>query len=352
LKIIWGIVVSAVLLVSIIGFDDSWAKKSQGVSNTRTMVDNVCGLDFCKTQQEIDEKISNYLKVVEKSSIDLIDNEGLENIVHIVKTSIVSKDLLLIHYSDGTWELINRLGFVDRLKKSQSESGKSQMEFGGTLDLGSEVRDTVGRLEITDTSVLRPLSDNVKEIKIYGNVGEKTLPYILLIIEFPHKPSQDFIMSVGENGNFDVGINIDKNTELGTYSVSGKYASAILGTVSFDIIEHEISMFGDTDEKIDSIELSTNRITIPSSVAVSFVLQVTGTLSDHLQGVPVELVLVSDNGEEFSRIIPASRDGTFFTFLNITPEFPEGVHSLVVRYRGEEVASTTLTATPSTLTLR
>jgi len=350
LKIIWAIAVSAILLVSIIGINDSWALKSQGVSQTRTMLNNICGLDFCDKPQQADEKISNYLGDIKKSSIEAFDYEELENIAHITKTSIVSKDLLLIHYSDGNWELISRLGFSEGLKKSQSES---QMEFGGIIDLGSGIQETVGRLAISETSMIRPLSDNVKQIKIYGNVGEKALPNILLTIDYPNRPSQDFILSVGDNGNFDVGLSIDKNTQLGEYRISAKYASAILGNVSLDITEHQVSRLGETvDEKIDSIKLSTNRITIPSSTTLSFILQVSGTVSDYHKGVLIELVLVSDEGVEFTREVPASRDGIFSTFINITPDFPEGKHSLVLKYLGEEVASTTITANPSILTLQ
>ena len=73
MKLVLGIAISALLLVSIIGFDDSWALKSQGSTLTRTMVGNICGLDFCSTTLAIDEKISDYLGDLEKSSIDVID---------------------------------------------------------------------------------------------------------------------------------------------------------------------------------------------------------------------------------------------------------------------------------------
>ena len=247
MKLVLGIAISALLLVSIIGFDDSWALKSQGSTLTRTMVGNICGLDFCNVTQEIDEKISNYLGDLEKSSIDVIDYEDLDqSAAHITKTSIVSKDFLLVHYSDGNWELIDRYGFSEGVLRSQSQSGEEQMEFGGTIDLStglqdSKVNDTVGLLQISDTEMTRPLSKEVKNIRIYGNIGDKSFPNILLKIDYPDRPSQNFVLSVDNSGSFEAGLNIDKHTPLGLYQVVATYASASIGNVSFTISEQKIS---------------------------------------------------------------------------------------------------------------
>ncbi len=353
LKIIWTIAVSALLLVMIVGFDDSWALKSQGISQTRTMLDSICGIDFCNTSQDYDEKISAYLKGIRTSSISLSDYDDLDkNIAYITKTSNISKDFQLIHFSDGNWQLVNR-SFSEGLKQSISDSGESQMEFGGTIDLSSglENKKTVGSLVINESSVIRPFSDKLKEVKISGNVGKKALPNVLLTIAFPDDTTQDFIMPVDNAGNFEVELSIDKNTQLGEFTVSAKYASALLGHVSFDVAEITSAMPGGK-EKINSIDLSSNRVKIPSSLAQSFIIQVTGMVVEHQKGKLVTLELETENGVFLTREVPASRDGEFSTFVRITPDFPEGTHSVVLRYLGEEIARTPITGVSGSLTLR
>jgi hypothetical protein len=106
LKIIFTIVFSILLLVTIVGFDDSWAIKSQGTSQTRTMLDSICGIDFCNVSQKTDEKISNYLGEIASSNVNLFDYANLDkNIAYITKTSNISKDFQLVHFSDGRWQL-------------------------------------------------------------------------------------------------------------------------------------------------------------------------------------------------------------------------------------------------------
>ncbi len=360
MKLVLGIAISALLLVSIIGFDDSWALKSQGIKQTITMSKNICGLDFCNVTQEIDEKISNYLGDLEKSSIEVIDYEDTnKSIAHITKTSIVSKDFLLVHYSDGNWELIDRYGFAKGVLKSQSQSGESQMEFGGTIDLSagiqdSDVNNTVGMLQISQSEVLRPISNAIKDIRIYGNIGNKSFPNILLKIDYPDRPSQNFVLSVDDTGSFEAGLNIDKYTPLGLYQVVATYASASIGNVSFTISEQKIAGFGASDdgEKTSSITLSTDQITIPTSFSHVQTIQVSGTLVDYHRGNLVELILEFENGDESPRKITASKKGEFFTFITITPEFPEGVTHIILKYHGKEVARTSLSAFSPLFTLR
>ena len=357
MKLIWGIAISALLLVSIIGFDDSWALKSQGSTLTRTMVGNICGLDFCDTTQEIDEKISDYLRVLEKSSIEIFDLEDFnKSIPYITKTSIVSKDFLLIHYSDGNWELIKHLGFVEGLKKPQSESGQQQREFGGTIDLGSliEDSDTVGMFLISQSTMIRPISDNIKNLRIYGNIGDELFPNVLVEVKYPDRPSQTFILSVDDTGNFEAEINIDKNTPLGVYEIAATYSSAVIGNVSFTLNEQEIFAFGlpDDKKKINSINLSTNNITIPSSFSSVQIIQISGTIADYNRGNMIEIILVSENGDESTIRIFATSRGEYLTFISITPEFPEGITDILLKYRGEEVAKTTLTAINPVFMLR
>ena len=345
-------------MVTIVGFDDSWAIKSQGTSQTRTMLDSICGIDFCNVSQKTDEKISNYLGEIAGSNVNLFDYANLDkNIAYITKTSNISKDFQLVHFSDGRWQLINR-GVVEGLKESQNELGESQMEFGGAIDLSSGqqniAKKTIGKLSVSESIIVRPLSDNVKDIQIFGNVGKKALPNILLTINYPDDRTQDFIISVSDSGDFDAGLNIDKNTSIGTYHVSAKYASSLLGSVTFDVTAQKTSMLKtqSDDQKINSINLSSNKITIPSSIALSYVIQVSGTVADYHKGIMVELVLVSQNGKEFTRKVPTSKDGVFSTFFNITPEFPEGSHMLVMNYLDQEVAKTPIIAMPSSLMLR
>ncbi len=360
MKLVLGIAISALLLVSIVGFDDSWALKSQGIKQTITMSKNICGLDFCNVTQEIDEKISNYLGDLEKSSIEMIDYEDTnKSIAHITKTSIVSKDFLLVHYSDGNWELIDRYGFAKGVLRSQSQSGEEQMEFGGTIDLSagiqdSKVNNTVGLLQISQTEVTRPLSDAIKDIRIYGNIGDKPYPNILLKIDYPDRPAQSFVLSVDDTGSFEAGLNIDKHTPLGLYQVVATYASASIGNVSFTINEQKILGLAASDagEKTASITLSTNQVTIPSSFSHVQTIQVSGTLVDYHRGNMVELILEFENGEESPRKIIASKKGEFFTFITITPEFPEGVTDIIVKYKGKEVARTSLSAFSPIFTLR
>jgi len=353
MKLVLGVAISALLLVSIVGFDDSWALKSHGIKQTKILSDNVCGLDLCSATQNAEQKITNYLGDLEKSSIEVVDYEDLDkNIAHITKTSIVSKDFLLVHYSDGNWELIDRYGFAEGLLRSQSQSGDSQMEFGGTLD--SDVKDNVGQLLVSQPEMTRPLSNAIKEIKIYGNLGEKSFPNVLLKIDFPERPSQNFVISVDNSGNFEATLNIDKNTPVGIYSISATYASILVGTTSFTINEQIILALAAStkDEKTNSITLSTDVITIPTSYAQVQIIQVSGTLADYHRGNVVELILISENGKEYPRKITASRDGIFFTFFNITPEFPEGVSNIIVKYQGSEVARTSLSAYLPIFTLR
>jgi len=357
MKLILGIAISALLLVSIIGFDDSWALKSQGSTLTRTMVGNICGLDFCDAPQEIDEKISDYLRVLEKSSIEIFDFEDLnKSIPYITKTSIVSKDFLLIHYSDGNWELIEHLGFVEGLKKSQSESGESQMEFGGTIDLGSfiEDSDTVGMLLISQSTMIRPISDSIKNLRIYGNVGDISFPTILLEVEFPDKDPQNFILSVDDNGNFEAEINIDKHTSVGLYQIVATYSSVLIGNVSFTLIEQELFAFGlsDAETEKSSINISTDQVSIPLSFSRIQTIQLTGIIADYNRGSPIHIVLLSENGEESTVNIFATSKGEFSTFITITPEFPDGITDIILKYRGEEVARTSLTAISSVFMFR
>ncbi len=357
MKLIWGIAISALLLVSIIGFDDSWALKSQGSTLTRTMVGNICGLDFCDTTQEIDEKISDYLRVLEKSSIEIFDFEDLnKSIPYITKTSIVSQDFLLIHYSDGKWELIEQLGFAEGLKKSQSESELPQRAFGGTIDLGSliEDSDTVGTFLISQSTMIRPISDNIKNLRIYGNIGDESFPNVLVEVKSPDRPSQTFILSVDDTGNFEAEINIDKNTPLGVYKIAATYSSALIGNVSFTLNEHEIFAFGlpYDENKINSINLSTNQISIPSSFSRVQTIQISGIIADYNRGNLIEIILVSENGDESTRRIFATSRGEYLTFITITPEFPEGITDILLKYHGEEVARTSLSAFSPIFSLR
>ncbi len=66
----------------------------------------------------------------------------------------------------------------------------------------------------------------------------------------------------------------------------------------------------------------------------------------------VELILVSASGDESPRKIPATKDGVFSTFITITPEFPEGITDIILKYHGEEVAETSLSAFSPIFTLR
>lgn len=354
MNLVWGFVIAIILVASVVGVENSWALKSQGVTQTGTNLGKICGVDFCDTPKQIDTKISLYLDDLGTSNIDETSNQNLDDLPYITKTSSVSKDLRLIHYSDGGWQLIGRSTY-EGLKQSYDESGKPVMEFGGIVDLGSDFeeyeQESVGSLSISETSIFRPLADKVEQIQIYGNVGERNLHNVLITIDFPHKDPQDLIMPVDEFGNFDIQLNIDKMTEVGYYEVSAQYAQTFIGSVDFDILDHEISTLGDV-EKINTITLSSDRIKIPSSNAQSFIIQVSGTLADYHKGNFIELTLETENGDAFTRKVPASRDGTFSTFVNITPEFPEGSHSVVMRYLGEEIARTSIIGLPESVTLR
>lgn len=352
MNLVWGFVIATLLVVSFVGFENSWALKSQGVSQTGTNSGKICGVDFCDSPKLIDEKITSYLDDIDKSSIDASVNLDLDDIPHIIKTSIVSKDLRLIHYSDGNWQLIHHTVISQGLKQSQSETGAPQMEFGGTIDLGSGMSDSsLKKLTINESSIIRPFSDKIEQVKISGNVGIRSLPNVLITLEFPDKSPQDFIMPVDEDGNFDVELNIDKKTTLGAYKISAKYKSALIGSERFEISKHESSVIPE-DELTNKIILSSKRIKIPSSYAQSFIIQVSGTLVDYHKGNQVKLSLETENGVEFSRSIPASRDGTFSTFVNITPEFPEGSHFVVLSYLGNEIARTPIIGVVSSVTLR
>lgn len=340
-----AIAIAAVFLVSMLGFDDSWAVKSKGIPQQTVLSDNVCGLELCSISQNTEQKIRNYLENIEKSNIDAINFEDLGNsLAHITKTSIISKDFLLVHYSDGNWELLNR-----------SESAFDIPSRGdGFLDLDSEPQETVGRLAISNDEMTRPLSStNVKEIRIYGNVGEKAIPNVLFSIDLPDKPSIDFILSVDDAGNFEAPIKIKSDTTLGEYHITATYASLLIGEVSFTINENEIlaNVEHDDDQIVDSITLSTDQLTIPSSYATIQTIQIKGTLADYSRGNLIVLVIVWPDETEHKLTIRATNNGVFNTFLIITPEYIEGMYDIIVMYNLSEVARTSLTITSPTITL-
>jgi len=343
---ILAFVVAAVFLVSIFAFDDSWAVKSHGSKLTSINSDKICGLELCSDTKKIDEKISDYLKNIEKSSITLSVNEDLsKNLAPIIKTSIISNDFLLVHYSDGNWDIINRSTFADEIP---------MRGIDGSFDLGSDAEKTVGRLAVSESVIVRPVSSSIKQITINGNVGEQASPNILLQIDFPDRPAQDFILSVNNTGSFEAEFNIKNDTPLGVYRVTATYSSALVGSVSFEIVKNEILAMAahGTDIQISSITLSTNQVTIPSSNAQIHTIQVSGEIADYHRGNMIQIILVSPNGEESPRMLTATKDGIFSTFIKITPEFSEGVNDIILKYLGKEVARTSLTITSPIFTLQ
>ena len=78
-------------------------------------------------------------------------------------------------------------------------------------------------LLLSESEIVRPISDEIKEIRIYGSIEKVTQQNIILTITKPDKISQDLTLSVDDTGNFEVNLNIKKTTLLGKYNVKANY---------------------------------------------------------------------------------------------------------------------------------
>ena len=67
---------------------------------------------------------------------------------------------------------------------------------------------------------------------------------------------------------------------------------------------------------------------------------IVGHIADYSRGQNVTIIIIDPNGTEEEINTFASKKGDIYTFLHITWDSEVGVHEVILKYEGEEVAHT------------
>ena len=69
-------------------------------------------------------------------------------------------------------------------------------------------------------------------------------------------------------------------------------------------------------------------------------ITITGHIADYSRGVNVTILIIDPNGSEEEINTFASKKGDIYTLLHITWYSEVGEHKVILKYKGEEIAST------------
>jgi len=67
---------------------------------------------------------------------------------------------------------------------------------------------------------------------------------------------------------------------------------------------------------------------------------ISGKIADYLRGQNVTIIIINPSESEKELNVYASKKGNFQMLLQITQESQIGIHQVILKYQGEEVAST------------
>ena len=323
----------------IIGAEDSATAQSFGGTLGGTLDDSTFSFGGTLGESLSDTQESEFDIMTSDATINL----SAQSPTHITKTSDISKDFTMVHFSDNTWNLLD-LRTEEGIVQSEI-ADKMQMEFGGTLSLSDNQPIFAGGLFVEPSFAVKPMGDEQSDIKITGNTLGQNYSTVLLTITYPNTLSQNFITPVDEQGNYRATIEIDKMTGLGNYQVSASHSDFNIGSTNFSIVASIPALTAESllEEKTNFIAISDPLFSIPSSVATSKVVKVYGNMIDYHRGDPITLKMITQDGQEFYRNIRGAGDGHFETYFNVTPEFPPGTHNIFLIYRFNTLAETTVT---------
>jgi len=119
------------------------------------------------------------------------------------------------------------------------------------------------------------------------------------------------------------------------------YRKAIL-TILVGIMVIGITQFSFAEEyqKTARITVDVEKFEQPETRYDNQDITISGKIVDYLRGQNVTIIIINPSESEKELNVYASKKGNFQMLLQITQESQIGIHQVILKYQGEEVAST------------
>ena len=119
------------------------------------------------------------------------------------------------------------------------------------------------------------------------------------------------------------------------------YRKAIL-TILVGIMVIGVSQFSFAEEyqKTTRITVDVEKFEQPETRYDQQDITISGKIVDYLRGQNVTIIIINPSESEKELNVYASKKGNFQMLLQITQESQIGIHQVILKYQGEEVAST------------
>jgi len=98
--------------------------------------------------------------------------------------------------------------------------------------------------------------------------------------------------------------------------------------------------FAEDYQKTSSIAVDEEKFEQPSSKYNYQQITITGNIVDYSRGQNVTIIIIDPNESEEIISTFASKKGDVYTLLHITEDSQIGTHQVILKYVGEEIAST------------
>jgi hypothetical protein len=98
--------------------------------------------------------------------------------------------------------------------------------------------------------------------------------------------------------------------------------------------------FAEDYQKTSSIAVDEEKFEQPSSKYNYQQITITGHIIDYFRGQNVTIIIIDPNESEEIISTFASKKGDVYTLLHITEDSQIGTHQVILKYVGEEIAST------------
>lgn len=98
--------------------------------------------------------------------------------------------------------------------------------------------------------------------------------------------------------------------------------------------------FAEDYQKTSSIAVDEEKLEHPSSKYNYQQITITGHIVDYSRGQNVIIIIIDPNESEEIISTFASKKGDVYTLLHITEDSKIGIHQVILKYLGEEIAST------------
>ena len=111
----------------------------------------------------------------------------------------------------------------------------------------------------------------------------------------------------------------------------------LLGIITIGVTQFA---FAEVYQETSYIAVDEEKFEQPTSKYYYQEITITGHIADYSRGANVSILIIDPNGSEDEINTFASKKGDIYTLLHITQDSQIGIHQVILKHNGEEIAST------------